>query len=277
MRPPHRTSVAAAAACAVLAISSAAAPARAYLIDLNDARVVPHGSMELELQPIGYWQTVIGDEDHQIIAPSSQLYWGFAPGWDILWLTRGFALLDDPAGQSPYSIAEQMLAFRAMLVDGAYSSEGEREGPSLTLQAGLLLPGIEAEAGFGATAGLLFAQQWDAGTLHLNVWANFTQARTFELFVSAVIEAPPAWSVRPCVEVWLDLDDGEPMISGLIGAVGDVSDEVAIQAGVRMGGWEGYLDLEARLSFWFAWEVWDPEATGPGDRARSDRGSSAAR
>lgn len=238
-----------------------ATSAQAYLIDTNDAMVVEHGSMALELQPIGYLQTLIGDEEHYLVVPSAQLYWGLAEGWDVLYLTRGFGLLDDAMGDSPYAIAEQMIAFRAMLRDGAYSDE-EAEGPSVTLQVGVLLPGIEAETGAGASVALLFAQQWDAGTLHLNAWANLTQARTFELFLSAVMEGPPDWSVRPTVEVYFDVDDGEPYLSGLLGAVGDVTDEFSIQAGARVGGWEDYLELEVRVSSWIEWEVWDPATVG---------------
>ena len=214
-------------------------PARAYLIDANDARVVAPGTMELELQPIGYYQTVIGDEEHYLIAPSAQFYAGLADGWDLLFLTRGYVLLDDDPEQSPYALAEQFLAFRRMIVNGRYDLE-EGEGPSLALQMGMFLPGVEAEEGFGASVALLFAWQWDAGTVHLNAWANYTQDETWNGFFSAVYEAPPDWPVRPTAEIWLDVDDGEPTISGLIGAVGDVSDEFALQGGVRVGGWEDW-------------------------------------
>ncbi|MCZ7682333.1 MAG: hypothetical protein M5U28_27495 [Sandaracinaceae bacterium] len=99
------------------------APARAYLIDANDARVVDHGTFEAEAQPIGYYQLVLGGEDHTLVAPSMQLYLGIAEGWDLLWLTRGFGVMEPAPGQSAYSIAEQMLAFRAMLRHGAYSDD----------------------------------------------------------------------------------------------------------------------------------------------------------
>ncbi len=255
----------------LLLLVSPLATAHAYLIDTNDARVVEHGTMELELQPIGYLQTLIGDEEHYLVVPSAQLYWGFGEGFDLLWLTRGFGLLDDAMGESPYAIAEQMLLVRAMLRDGRYSDD-EAEGPSVTLQAGVLLPGIGAEVGAGASIALLFAQRWDEGTLHLNVWANFTQDRTFELFTSAVIEGPIAWPVRPTIEVYFDLDDGEPYLSGLVGAVGDVSDEFALQAGARVGGWEGYLELEVRVSSWIYWDVWDPATVNRPDRVRRRAG-----
>jgi hypothetical protein len=254
---------------AVVALGFAPARGAAYLIDANDARVVDHGTVELELQPAGYLQTLIGDEVQYLVAPSAQIHWGFGDGWDVLLLTRGFGVLGGGVGESPYSLAEQMVAFRAMLRDGRYSDE-DAEGPSLTLQVGALLPGVEAEPGVGATAALLFAQQWDEGTLHLNAWANLTQARIFNLFLAAVVEGPGAWPVRPTVEVFFDVDDGEPYLSGLLGAVGDVDDAFSIQAGARVGGWEGYLELEVRVSSWIYWEVWDPATAGRRGRVTAE-------
>lgn len=235
-----------------------ASPAEAYLIDLNDARVVDYGSMELELQPVGYYQLLVGEEEHYLIAPSTQIYFGIAPDWDLLYLRRGYVGLGDTAQETPYSVAEQFLGVRRLLIDGSYSSEGEREGPSLALQAGIFLPGFEAEEGFGTSVALLFAWRTDLGTFHANAWANFTPQETFDFFGSVVVEGPPEWPVRPVVEVWVDVDDGDPTLSGLVGAIGEVSDEFAIQGGVRVGGWEDTLDLEIRLSTWVYWELWDP-------------------
>ncbi len=246
-----------------------ATSARAYLIETNDARVADHGSFELELAPIGYYQLVVGDEYRELIAPSMQLYLGIAPGWDLLYLTRGYGRIEGDPTQSAYSLSDQMVAFRTMLVRGRYSDEGH-EGPSLTLQTGVLLPGVDAETGFGATIALLFAQQWDAGTLHLNAWVNLTHERLLNLFFTSCIEGPDAWTVRPVVEVWIDLVvDGDPTLSGLLGAVWDVSDDVALQGGVRMGGWEGWLDFEVRLSAYFAVPLWNP-SPGASDEDEDD-------
>lgn len=269
----------------------AAAPAHAYLIDANDARVVAPGSMELELQPIGYYQTLIGEEGHYLIAPSLQLYVGLAEDWDLLYLTRGYVALDGTPDVSPYSLAEQFVAVRRMIVHGRYDQE-EGEGPSLALQTGIFLPGIEAETGVGASVALLFAWSGDPGTLHLNAWLNYTQDATWDFFGSVVLEGPADWPVRPTVELWADIDDGAPTVSGLIGAVGSVTDEFCIQAGARVGGWEDALELEVRLSTWIAWDLGgaaeseeptprssDPEAAAPGRSAarRWARGSSTGR
>ena len=264
---------------------SVASPAHAYLIDLNDATVVGRGRMALELQPIGYHQALIGDEVHELVVPSFQLYWGFGEGWDVLYVARGYALLDDaPPDQSRFTYAQQMIGFRTVLRHGAYSTEEEGEdapaGPSLVLQTGLFLPSVgPGERGFGANLALLFTQMWDEATVHLNAWASLTPERTFELFLSCVIEGPHAWPVVPLVEVYFDLEDGEPSASGLVGAVISVTDDFALQGGVRVGGWEDHLELEVRLSSWIEWEVWDAaverqeERAARGVRARRGGGS----
>lgn len=133
------------------ALGSLAAPAHAYLVDANDARVVAPGTLELELQPAGYFQTLIGDEKYYLAAPSAQIYVGLAERWDMLFLTRGYVGLGGTARQSPYALPEQFLAFRALLAHGSYSSEGGHDGLSLALQMGVFLPGVEAETGFGST------------------------------------------------------------------------------------------------------------------------------
>lgn len=238
----------------VLLVWLSASPAQAYLIDLNDARAVEPGTMELELQPVGYFQTLLGDQEHYLLAPSAQLYVGLAPGWDLLYLTRGYVGLNGRPDQSSYALAEQLLAVRRVLIEGTYNDE-ELDGPSLAVQTGAFLPGIDAEEGLGASVALLFAWQTEVGTLHANVWLNYTQDETFNVFTSVAVEGPPAWPVRPTAELFVDVDDGEPYISGLVGLVGDVSDEFSLQAGVRIGGAEDYADLEVRLSSWIYWEV----------------------
>lgn len=231
-----------------------AAPAQAYLIDLNDARTVEPGTMELELQPIGYSQTLIGEEERYLLAPSAQLYAGLAEHWDVLFLTRGYILLHDDPEQAPYSLNEQFVALRRVLVPGAYSDE-ELEGPSLAAQLGVYLPGVEAEQGAGVSVGLLLAWQTDVGCLHANVWYSYTPVQTHAVFTSVAVEGPPDWPVRPTAELYVDVDGGEPYVSGLIGAVGTVTEEFYLQAGVRVGGWEDYADLEVRLSSWIYWEL----------------------
>jgi len=259
--------------CVFASLWLVAQPARAYLIDLNDARAVDPGTVELELQPAGYYQTLLGEEEHYVIAPSAQLYLGLAEGWDVLYVTRGYALLDEPDGEPAYTLREQFIGVRRVLVAGAYNDE-DLEGPSLAVQAGAFLPGAGAEPGVGASLALLFAWQTDLGALHANVWFNYTQDETFNSFGSLAVEGPPDWPVRPVAELYVEVEDDEPFVSGLIGAVADVSDEFAVQGGVRVGAWQDYAELEVRLS---TWVYWDAFSAGDEDSPDELSASSSAR
>ncbi|MBX3271133.1 MAG: hypothetical protein KF729_12780 [Sandaracinaceae bacterium] len=246
----------------------AAGSARAYLIDLNDARVTDPGRMEIEFQPAGYYMTLLGEEERYLIAPSMQWSIGLATDWDLLHLTRGYVRLDD-ADEPPYSIQEHFVAVRRMLVNGAYNDD-ELEGPSLALQIGVYIPGALGPDNFGSSVAILFGWGTDAGSFHANVWLTYTQYETIDVFSTVMYEGPPDWPLRPTAELYLDVDDGQPYASGLVGALLDITDDFLLQAGVRVGGWEDYADLEIRLSSFIGW---DPapgsRASDPGDEARA--------
>ena len=227
--------------------------AHAYLVDANDARVAPPGVVEYELQPIGLLHSFT-DQRTYLIAPSLQLYIGLAEEWDMIVLTRGYGAVDGVGTE--YALDDNFVAVRRMLVHGTYSDDGEGDdGPSLTLQVGAFLPPTDAEEAYaGASVALLFAQQWDAGTLHLNLWLNGWSDEV-ELFGSAVMEGPGDWEVRPVVEVWVShLVDDQLTVSGMAGVVGDVDDALTLEAGVRFGGNDQQQELEVRAAAWWSWD-----------------------
>lgn len=267
-RGDTRRPLAANAAAAVVALGLASvlavpAPARAYLMDANDARTLDPGTLELELQPIGYFQVLGEEEEHHLVAPSLMLYLGLAERVDLIFLSRGFATLDDVPPSARYRTWESTIALRWLLVDGRYSTEGA-EGPSLVLQTGLMLPNVGAQERPGAQLGMLLGQQWDAGTLHANVYATYTSWDSFALFVAVAMEGPPEWPLRPLVEVWYDHDTyyGD-LLSGLVGFYADAMDALTLEIGARVGAWAEYAELEIRVSMWMelprAWGEDEPE------------------
>lgn len=252
------------------------ARAEAYLMDANDARTLDPGALEMEVQPIGYFHVLTEDgEEHSLVAPSLMLYLGIDRGVDLIFLTRGFFVVDDevPAAER-YRTWESTIALRVQLVPGRYSTDGI-DGPSLVLQTGVMLPNVSGQGEHpGAQLGLLLGQQWDAGTLHANVFATYTTWNSLDLFLAVAMEGPPDWSVRPLVEVWYDHDTyyGE-LLSGLVGLYVDATEHLTLELGGRIGGWDGYTELEARVSMWCSLpNVWggeaEPEAEDAPDGAR---------
>lgn len=248
---------------AIVALGVALTPAsraRAYLMDANDATVMDPGSIAFELQPVGYYNVLSSENAHYLIAPSIMGYVGITPDADFIFLTRGFAYLGDDPEEVPYRTWETMVAFRFLLVRGRYSTEGA-EGPSIVLQGGLMIPNLEGQYdGYaeqpGGSAALLLAQQWDAGTLHANVWATLTAWRSFELFAAVAMEGPPDWFIRPLVEVTYVHDTyyGD-LLSGTIGTYIDASEDFSFELGARLGAWEDYAELEVRVSSWFDFQL----------------------
>lgn len=239
----------------LLGLLGAPSTASAYLMDANDAKVVDPGTLEFELQPIGYYNVLSEPDAHYLIAPSLMGYVGITADADFIFLTRGYAYLGEDPEETRYRTWESMLGFRFLLARGRYSTEGA-EGPSIVLQVQLMLPNLEGQYDGvreqpGAGAAILLGQTWDAGTLHANVWSTLTAWRSYELFVAAAMEGPPDWSVRPLVEVTYVHDTyyGD-LLSGTVGTYIDANDDLSFELGARIGGWEDYAELEVRVSMW---------------------------
>lgn len=246
-------------------------------MDANDARTLDAGTLEIEFQPIGYYQVFGEEAEHQLVAPSLMLYLGLTGQVDLIFLSRGFLSLDDVPSSQRYRTWESTVALRWLLLPGRYSTEGI-EGPAIALQTGVMLPNVSADERVGAQIGLLLSQQWDAGTLHANVFATYTTWDAFDLFVAVAMEGPPEWSIRPLVEVWYDHDTyyGD-LLSAVLGFYADVAEEASLELGARVGAWEDYTELEIRISMWLELpRVWgEDDAEEEGDpaaiEARSQR------
>ena len=241
-------------------------------MDANDARTLDSGALELELQPIGYYQVLSEEHEHHLVSPSLMLYLGLAPGLDFIFLSRGFFLTDDLPEMS-YRTWESTVAFRFLLLPGRYSTEGG-EGPSIVTQVGVMIPNLNGVGEYpGAQVGLLLAQQWDAGTLHANAWLTYTTWRSTDVFLAAAMEGPPDWDVRPLVEVWFDYDTTYGgLLSGLVGLYLDATEHLTFEVGARIAAWEEYSELEVRASMWI--ELPGPVVGGSrgGRRGRGGRG-----
>jgi hypothetical protein len=230
----------------------APSPARAHLMDAFDARTLDPGTLELEVQPVGYF-AVPSEDAHYLVTPSLAAYVGIVDRVDLVLLSRGYASLDDPAAPARYHTRESMVTARLLLREGTYSTDGA-SGPSLALIGGALLPNAGVREHVGATLGFLFSQQWDAGTLHGNPTGSYTPWGTWDVFVPVAFEGPPEWSVRPLAEVWLDQDGDFTTVSAGAGVYVDFSDTSNLGVGARYARGEGgYDEVEIRASFW--WEL----------------------
>ncbi|MFK7999026.1 MAG: hypothetical protein AB8H86_05490 [Polyangiales bacterium] len=230
---------------AMLVIAGFAFPgeASAYLFDTNDATTVDPGSMEFELQPVGLYYGQ-GDDTYFVL-PSFMAYVGLEPGIDILFLARGYR----PVGGGGYSIGDTQALLRFQLRDGNY--DGEQDGASVVLQAGMLLPTYNDTEGVGFSYALLISHDLGYLTYHANVQVDVRRAPAFGLFASFALEGPTSWPVRPALEFYVDVEGDAVEGSALAGAIVDLGESAAVMAGARVGQTSDGTVVEGRLSLWF--------------------------
>jgi hypothetical protein len=209
-----------------LICAAAPAPSLAYRpFDGTDAAVADVGELEAELQPAGVRRD--GSET-RLVAPAAVLNLGFSKGWEAVLQGQ----METPLSSSePVSLRMTEALLKYVLREGALQ---DKSGPSIATEFGFLLPGINAEPGVGASWAAIVSQRWDWGTTHINVATSITRDQHFDLFLDGIIEGPYSWKVRPVAEIFFDDEFGKGRtISGLIGAIWQVRDNLSLDIGVR--------------------------------------------
>jgi hypothetical protein len=212
---------------AYVGVTTLCTPAWAYRpFDGTDAAVAAPGELEIELQPAGILRQ---GSDKTLIAPATVVNVGLPDRWEAVFQGQG---------QFPLSGSDQPAAFAGA---GAFlkhvlrpgSLQGE-SGPSIATEFGALLPGIRADAGFGASVAGIVSQSWEWGTIHFNSQTTLTRDHHVDQFVSTILEGPSQWKVRPVVEISYEEEFGQSRsVSGLIGAIWQVRDNLAFDIGFR--------------------------------------------
>ena len=111
------------------------------------------------------------------------------------------------------------------------------------------LPAIIALTGIAS-------QQWSLATVHFNAAAALTRDEHIDYFLDTIIEGPHDWPVRPVCEFSYELDVGQfETGSGLIGAIWQVKDNVAVDFAVRGARINDHTAGEIRAGVTFAFGV----------------------
>jgi hypothetical protein len=216
-----------AALLALVAMTQCCAPAWAYRpFDGTDAAVAGPGELEIEFQPAGVLQQ---DSDKTLIAPATVVNIGLPDRWEAVFQGQGqfpFSTSDQPAALTGAGAFLKHVLRPGSLQDGS--------GPSIATEFGVLLPGINADAGFGASVAGIVSQRWEWGTATFNVQTTLTRDHHADLFLSTILEGPSQWKVRPVAEIFYEEEFGQShTISALIGAIWQVRDNLAVDIGIR--------------------------------------------
>jgi hypothetical protein len=218
--------------------------------DSTDAAVASTGEVELELGPIGFLRT---SQRRFLIAPAAILNLGIVEDMELVLQGRHFILFRGPAEDAQFRLVDTGLFLKAVLREGCLQA---REGPSLAVELGPLLPTVNDEPGIGATATMIVSQRSEAGTVHINGEATLTRAHNLDLFGGVIIEGPNDWVVRPVLEGFVDRDFGGVLVvSGLGGAIWRIAEELSLDLALRVAGADQSA-VEVRAGLTWATPLW---------------------
>jgi len=209
--------------------------------DLTDASVAERREMELEFGPFGY---ITDAEGRFLVAPSFILNFGLARDWELVIEGRNFIQLEDDVSRR-HTLRDNAFSVKHVLRRGSLQNG---QGPSVGLEAGLLLPGVGVDSGVGASFGGLVSQRWPSFTLHVNGVLEITHDHRFAGITGGIVEGPSRWNVRPVAEIVFE-QELERTVSGLVGAIWKVRDNLSVDAGWRIARTGSDQQREFRAGF----------------------------
>jgi hypothetical protein len=216
--------------------------------DGTDADVTAWHDIEIELQPAGLLRQ---GADSTLLAPSEVLNYGFAEGWEVNAQSTGETPLGHRSGS--FSLAENGVFLKGVLRPGSLQ---DATGPSIATEFGLLLPNTAGQTGLGGDAALILSEAGSWGAVHLNLQTQIDDRQHADLFASTILEGPLDWAIRPVGEIFADRNiGGVTTYSLLIGAIWQVEDKLAFDAGLRGAKADGQTISELRLGLTYAFGV----------------------
>jgi len=246
-----------AAGCtAALGLVAWSVPASAYRpFDGTDAAVAAKGELEIELQPAGRLRDQSGTS---LIAPATVINYGFSEDWEAVFEGHGQTPLSPPG---PTSLNAAGAFLKHVLVPGSLQGQ---TGPSVATEFGVLAPDSTGSSRVGASLAGIVSQRWDWGTIHLNADTALTRDHHGDIFLSAIVEGPSTWTVRPVAEISYENEFGkEQTFSGLVGLIYRVRDDLSFDVAIRhaLTGGHPVNEIRAGLTFGFPLSFIEGHAT----------------
>jgi hypothetical protein len=219
--------------------------------DGTDAAVADVGEFELELEPLGLRRQ---GSERTLIAPQMVLNLGVADGWEAVLQGQGETAL--PPASASATLVENGAFLKGVIRDGVLQG---KSGPSIATEFGVLLPGVNDEAGLGGSWAGVISYRLGPATVHFNGEAALTRQRHGEIFLSTIVEGPYDWIVRPVVEIAYDRETGvQETSSVLIGAIWQFRDDLAFDFAVREGRRNSQGLTEVRAGVTYSFRLWRP-------------------
>jgi len=224
--------------------------------DGTDGDVADVGEFELELGPLHYAQ----EGDEKFFLTPTVLNLGIVPRMELV---LDFVPVYPQAG-GPTQVTDTDVFAKFLLRKGALQEES---GPSIAVEAGPLIPEVNGQKGFGASANLILSERWGGLTLHLNNGAQLSRSELdFSYAPSLIGEFELGAPVRPVVELSFETEPkaGSNTYSVLGGAIWGVSEGFDLDAAAVFASVDGTAAYEIRLGLTWAVEVWTPAGGADG-------------
>jgi hypothetical protein len=236
-------------AAPLLVVGIGGEPALAYRpFDGTDAAVAGPGEFEAEIGPLGYLRE---GRDKTLVVPQGVLNLGLVQDWELVLQGRGESSLSRSA---PFTFGDTGVFVKHVLRDGVLQ---DKPGLSIATEIGVLTPGIGTDHGAGASVAGIVSQRWPWMTAHLNVAGALTRDQHADLFAGTILEGPSTWPVRPVAELFAERQFARATtLSGLIGAIWQLSDDLAVDVGVRRADVGGHVVDEIRAGLTFSFGIW---------------------
>lgn len=216
--------------------------------DSTDPAVADPGELEIEFSPLSFRRDDSGDT---WIAPQLKVNYGIAPNWEFVIEGQGeHPQFDD----GPSVMVDNAVFLKHVVREGTLQ---ERDGLSVAIEFGALLPGINDESGLGAEVAGIVGNQWDWGAIYFTAAAALTRDNRGEMFLGSIIEGPLDWTVRPVAELVYEREFGTSaeVFAGLIGVIWEATDTLAFDLAVRQAAVDGEPETEIRVGLTFAFST----------------------
>lgn len=213
--------------------------------DSTDPAVAKLGDFEIEASPLSYRN---GDMERTWIVPQLRLNYGFAKDWEVVLEGQG-----EQTKGTRGRLVENALSLKTIIKEGSLQ---DKEGASVAVETGLLLPGINDENGLGASITGIVGEKFSWGAVHVNLAAELTRDQRSEIFFGTILEGPDRWAVRPVAEfVFVREAGGHEETALLGGAIWEVKDGLAFDVAVRHAENDGRPETEIRAGVTFAFSL----------------------
>jgi hypothetical protein len=235
-----------------LALMSLCRPhvARAYRpFDQTDAGVADLHDVELELGPVG----ILRDPGGTTYVPGFILNYGVVPRVELVFDAHHAFVFGGPDVEARRRQLDSSLTAKAVVREGVLQ---DRPGPSVAIEAGVLLPTVPVAGGAGAAVVAIASERWPALALHIDAEGDYTRDGTFAFIGGFIVEGPDAWTVRPVGEFFLSHEASLPAtVSGLAGAIWRASPHLAFDAAGRLAYEGGEREVEIRAGLTWSFSV----------------------